>query len=63
MVIRIQVIKVYDVMTEGGDPTDQQSINEHLQQVENMQSTEIENVGRYVNTFTDYAEVIGPDGE
>ena len=61
MIVRIQVIKVYDVDTGGGDTTDPQSVQAAIEQVENMQSAEIEKVGHFVDVTTDYAEVVGPD--
>lgn len=63
MIVRIQVIKVYDVDTEGGDTTDPESVRGHLERVQGMQSTAIEENGRLVDVWTDYAEVVGPDDE
>lgn len=63
MRIRIQVIKVYDVWTEGGDTTDPQSVAAHIAQVSGMQSTEIESDGKLINVETDHAELVGPDDE
>ena len=63
MIIRIQVIKVYDISTDGGDTTDPASVKAHLQQAENMQSTEIEEKGKLIDVTTDFAEVVGPDDE
>ena len=55
MRIRIHVIKVYEIETDGGDTTDFDSIESHVNQVENMQSTEIEATGKLVHISTDYA--------
>ncbi len=63
MKIRIQVIKVYDVETEGGDTTDPESVKAHIASVERMQSTQIEAEGKLVDVSTDYAEVVGPDDD
>ena len=63
MIIRIQVIKVYDVTTEGGDTTDPESVKAHIETVEGMQSTEIEQQGKLVQVTTECAEVVGPDDD
>jgi hypothetical protein len=63
MTIRIQVIKVYDVETDGGDTTDPESVKAHIRQVETMQSTKIQEIGKLVDVTTDYAEVVGPSDE
>jgi hypothetical protein len=63
MKISIQVIKVYEVETDGGDINDCFSRQEHLRKVENMQSTEIEKVGDLVTVTTDYAEIIDEEME
>lgn len=62
MKIRIQVIKVYDVETDGGNTQDPESVKAHLAAVERMPFTEIEEDGTLV-TVTTYAEVVGPDDE
>jgi len=61
MKITIQVIKVYDVETEGGDTCDFGSCMAHLHQVNSMSSEEIERTGKLVGVTTDYAEITGPD--
>jgi len=63
MIVRIQVIKVYDVDTESGDTTDPESVRANLNAVETMQSTEIERTGKLRDCMTDHAEVVGPSDE
>jgi len=58
MKIRIQVIKVYDVETDGGDTTDPKSVEDHLRQVYAMSCSEIEKAGNLVDVTTDYAGVV-----
>lgn len=63
MLIQIQVIKVYQVETDGGDTTDPKSVEAHLNMVESMQSTEIEAQGKLIDVSTNYAEIVGPNDE
>jgi hypothetical protein len=60
MQVQIQIIKVYLLETDGGDTLDPDSVQAHIEMVENMQSTEIEAEGKLVDVFTEYAEVVGP---
>lgn len=47
--VRIQVIKVYDVQVGGDDP---------ISAAYDLQTTEIEERGRFVDASTDHAELI-----
>lgn len=63
MRLTVQVIKVYEVETDGGDTTDPDSVAAHVEYVENMSSTEIESEGDLKDVSTDFVEVVGPDDE
>ena len=63
MKIVIQVIKVYEIETDGGDTTDNESIEAHCRTVESMQSTQIERNGKLLSVHVENAEVIGPDDD
>jgi hypothetical protein len=63
MLVQVQVIKVYQMETDGGDTTDPESVNAHVRFVERMSSTEIEANGKLIDVSTEYAEAIGPDDE
>lgn len=60
MIVRIEVIKVYDVDTHGGDTTDPLSIKANAEYVERMPASQIEREGKLVDTFLGNAEVVGP---
>ena len=60
MIVRIQVIRVYDVDTGSGDTTDPVSCAANIRAVERLQSTEIEETGTLREVITDYAEIVGP---
>ena len=60
MKIVVEVIKLYEVETEGGDTTDPASCTAHLKLAENMQSTEIERTGTLKSVYVENAQIVGP---